>query len=243
MRKFSYFVLFLLTPACVESCDEVLQHDTITGTDAQDVWLTLKPGRCAQLSVDEVKRPVILKLSEGLVTHGLVFHDVIPTTFTKFATNADRCPANDLACEGSGAKVCKKEFVGRGWGNGCSLFGEGPVCTCVTIRDAGIDGNQYVWVYRLTRPVVHATITFLDQHGPTQNQLPGTYWVSGKMYHGICTRNSSGHYVMHAETATGRPWTQCTVHQGTALVLQQRCLTVVIRQIFRGQISRRVARS
>jgi len=69
--------------------------------------------------------------------------------------------------------------------------------------------SYYVWVYRITQPVAHAELTFLNNDDSNQATLAGSYTVGDHEYHGICHQNRSEYTITHE----GQVYT-CQVNTG-----------------------------
>lgn len=132
----------------VGACESVLQFDVVRGKDTQQIWFAVENDECVPVGVEAAKHPIQFKLHPTKLAQGISFSYLIPLRLSHNTKSEVACPLSDVECRVDG-RQCRKEWVSRGWGNGCTVFGRGAVCTCVEVKDAGKQASDYIWIYLL----------------------------------------------------------------------------------------------
>nr|WHA03979.1 polyprotein [Tembusu virus] len=126
-------MLMLIAPAYSFSCLGMQNRDFVEGVNGVE-WIdvVLEGGSCVTITAKD--RPTIdVKMMNMEATELAVVRSYCYEPKVSDVTTESRCPTMGEAHNPKATYaeyICKKDFVDRGWGNGCGLFGKGSIQTC-----------------------------------------------------------------------------------------------------------------
>lgn len=139
-------------------CDRLVNTGILNADGKSTDTIVLRSGSCVKGLI--AKDPVIFGLEDMHFVGDFEYIETVPTEYRSSLICKDSCPQVTPDCPVcSNPGMCHRDFVDRGWGNGCFLFAKGTTC-CALDLNSVIEQEYDVWRSRSSEFLMHVTIDY-----------------------------------------------------------------------------------